>query len=138
MLPVQYADYAIWQRTYMRVLDSKLKYWKTTLEGVAPLQLPTDHERPVIQNSKAQHTTFISVKLSDQLQALSHSSGKTLYMTLLAAFNALLYRYSGQEDITIDTTGSRRNQQELEGLIGFINTLVLRTHVSKYAVQQVA
>ena len=134
LLPVQYADYAIWQRTYMQgeVLDSKLKYWKTTLEGVAPLQLPTDHERPVIQSSKgATYRFYFDKKLSDQLQALSHASGKTLYMTLLAAFNALLYRYSGQEDICIGTPVAGRNQQELEGLIGFfINTLALRNQVS--------
>jgi len=132
-LPVQYADYAIWQRTYMQgdVLDKKIKYWTTKLEDVTPLQLPTDYSRPVIQSSKgAIHSFQIDKKQADQLKVLSQASGTTLYMTILAAFNVLLYRYSGQEDICVGTPVAGRNQQELEGLIGFfINTLALRNEV---------
>jgi amino acid adenylation domain-containing protein len=133
-LSVQYADYAIWQRKYLQgeTLENKLSYWKAKLEGVAPLQLPTDFSRPAIQSSRgATHNFKVDQKLSAQLVDLSHQYGATLYMTLLAAFKVLLYRYSGQEDICVGTPVAGRNHHELEGLIGFfINTLALRSHVS--------
>ena len=133
-LPIQYADYAIWQREYLQgeVLEAKLDYWKTKLANTAPLQLPADHSRPAVQSSKGAAYSFkIDAGLSAQLQTLSQGHGATLYMTLLAAFNVLLYRYSGQEDICVGTPIAGRSQQELEGLIGFfINTLALRSKLS--------
>ena len=129
-LQVQYADYSIWQRKYVQgeVLEEKLGYWKSKLEGVAPLQLPLDYARPAIQSSRGATCSFrISHELMAQLTSLSHQHGATLYMTLLAAFKVLLFRYSGQEDICVGTPVAGRNQQELEELIGFfINTLALR------------
>ena len=131
---VQYADYAIWQqRRYMQgeVLEEKLDYWKTKLAGLATLGLPSDYSRPAIQSLRGSVLHFeIDKALSMQLQALSQQQGATLYMTLLATFNVLLYRYSGQEDICVGTTVAGRPQQELEGLIGFfVNTLALRNQV---------
>ena len=132
-LPVQYADYAIWQRQYLQgeLLEEKLGYWKQQLEGVATLQLPADYSRGAIQSSRGAAVSFeISGEQSRQIQALSYRHGATLYMTLLAAFKVLLYRYSGQEDICVGTPVAGRNHQELEGLIGFfINTLALRSRV---------
>src|SRR6185437_10817456 len=133
-LPVQYADYAIWQRKYMdgEVLENKLSYWKTKLDHVSPLQLPTDYSRPAIQTSNGASYGFsIEKQLTEELHSLSQAHGATLYMTLLAAFKVLLYRYSGQEDIVTGGPIIGRNQQELEGLIGFfVNTIALRSQLS--------
>jgi amino acid adenylation domain-containing protein len=133
ILPIQYTDYAIWQRNYMQgeVLENKLSYWKKKLENVIPLQLPSDYNRPTIHRLRgATQSFYINKDLSDRLQALSHRYGATLYMTLLAAFKVLLYRYSGQEDICVGTSVANRPQQELEELIGFfVNTLALRSQV---------
>ena len=133
-LPIQYADYAIWQRNYLQgeVLEAKLDYWKTKLANTATLQLPADYNRPAVQSSHgAIHSFHIDKKLSDKLHELGQDRGATLYMTLLAAFNVLLYRYSGQEDICVGTPIAGRNQQEVEGMIGFfINTLALRNALS--------
>jgi len=130
-LPIQYADYAIWQRDYLQgeVLNKKIAYWKEKLQGVAPLQLPTDFKRPALQSTRGSITSFwIEKELSAQLQQFSQDQGATIFMTLLSAFNVLLYRYSGQEDICVGTPVAGRHQQELEGLIGFfVNTLALRT-----------
>ncbi|RZM28004.1 MAG: amino acid adenylation domain-containing protein, partial [Pedobacter sp.] len=133
-LPLQYADYSLWQREYLQgeVLASKLSYWKSKLDGVSVLQLPTDYVRPAVQSTRGDSFAFnIDQDLSASLQALSQSEGVTLYMTLLAAFKVLLYRYSGQEDICVGTSIVGRPQQELEELIGFfVNTLALRTELS--------
>ena len=133
-LAVQYADYAIWQRNYLQgeLLETKLGYWKAKLEGVAPLLLPSDYGRPAVQSSSGAVRSFkIDTGLSASLIDLTNQQGVTLYMTMLAAFNVLLYRYSGQEDICVGTPVAGRNQQELEGLIGFfVNTLALRSHVN--------
>ena len=132
-LSIQYADYSIWQRRYMQggVLEDKLGYWKQKLEGVAPLQLPTDYSRPAVQSSRGATRSFkINEGLSERLKELSHQHGATLYMTLLAAFKVLLYRYTNQEDICVGTPVAGRSHQELEGLIGyFINTLALRSRI---------
>jgi amino acid adenylation domain-containing protein len=132
-LPIQYADYAIWQRKYMQgeLLEAKLNYWKTKLAATAPLQLPCDNSRPAMQSSRGATLNFhIDQTLSAKLGALSHQHGATLYMTLLSVFKVLLYRYSGQEDICVGTPIAGRNRHEVEGLIGFfINTLVLRDQV---------
>jgi amino acid adenylation domain-containing protein len=132
-LPVQYADYAIWQRSYLQgeILDTKLDYWKNKLAGVSPLQLPTDHNRPAVQGRAGGMFHFqLDLNLSSQLKNLSLSSGVTLYMTMLSAFKVLLYRYSGQEDICVGSPVAGRSHQEIEGLIGFfVNTLALRSQL---------
>ncbi len=132
-LEIQYADYAIWQRQYLDedVLEKKIGYWKEKLEGVTPLQLPTDHARPLVQSTKGAIASFrIDKEISSKLQLLSQQHGATLFMTLLAAIKVLLYRYSGQQDICIGTPVAGRQQKDVEGLIGFfINTLALRSDI---------
>ncbi|QEM10871.1 amino acid adenylation domain-containing protein [Mucilaginibacter rubeus] len=133
VLPIQYADYAIWQRNHLQsdLLEQKLGYWKDKLEGISAIQLPTDYRRPLIRSNQGlTEAVFVDKSLVDGLNALSRKQGTTLYMTLLSAFVVLLYRYSGQEDISVGTPVSGRSHQEIEGLIGFfINTLVLRNNV---------
>lgn len=133
-LPVQYADYAIWQR---RQLDGPrrtqlLQYWREQLRDVSVLELPTDHPRPAFPAYRgAQHHFELPQDLVAQLKVLSQSSGVTLHMTLLAAFQTLLARYSHQYDISVGVPDAGRNHAELEELIGFfVNTLVLRTDLS--------
>ena len=132
-LPLQYADYAVWQRNHIRgeFLEEKLRYWKEKLDDVPPLELPADYKRS--GDSRRGSTVFFDVnaQLSQQVQTVARQNGATLYMTLLAAFKVLLYRYSGQEDICVGTSVAGRQQQELEGLIGFfVNTLALRSHIN--------
>ncbi|HYC29284.1 MAG TPA: condensation domain-containing protein, partial [Chitinophagaceae bacterium] len=133
-LPVQYADYALWQREHLDgpYLQEKISYWQQKLSGVAPLQLPTDHCRPAIQSTKGAGIGLrIGKELTNQLKALTQQQGATLYMTLLAAFKLLLYRYSGQHDICVGTPIAGRQRKETEGLIGFfVNTLALRSSLS--------
>jgi amino acid adenylation domain-containing protein len=133
-LPIQYADYAVWQRQRLQgeILKSQLGYWKEQLSAIPVLRLPTDRPRPAIQSYEgAKETLVFSETLSDQLKALSRSTGVTLFMTLLAAFQTLLYRYTGQEDIAVGSPIAGRTRSETEGLIGFfVNTLVLRTDLS--------
>ncbi|HET9278545.1 MAG TPA: condensation domain-containing protein, partial [Flavitalea sp.] len=133
-LPVQYADYAIWQRKHVtgEVLEAKAAYWKEKLREVAPLQLPTDYIRPAFQSTRGSYINFkISKELSTALISLSQKQGATLFMTLLATFKVLLHRYSGQQDICVGTPIAGRQQQEVEDLVGFfINTLALRTEVN--------
>ncbi|HVI44817.1 MAG TPA: amino acid adenylation domain-containing protein [Chitinophaga sp.] len=136
-LPVpemQYADYALWQRGYLdgAVLEEKISYWKNKLTGVAALNLPTDFPRPVVQSTRGAVVAFnIDKTTTDGLNTLSREEGVTLFMTLLAAYNVLLYRYSGGTDICIGTSIAGRTRQELEGIVGFfINTLALRTDLS--------
>ncbi len=134
VIPLQYADFAIWQRNYLQgeILENKLAFWKKHLEGVEPLQLPTDYGRPLVQSTKGAFTRFfIDKEIAAGLQRLSQQEGASLFMTLLAAFKVLLFRYSGQQDICVGTPIAGRQQQELEGLIGFfINTLALRSELS--------
>ncbi|MGJ5672511.1 MAG: non-ribosomal peptide synthase/polyketide synthase [Nostochopsis sp.] len=134
-LPIQYADFAIWQRQWLQgeVLNRQLSYWKQQLAD-APmfLPLPTDRPRPAVQtvNGASQEFT-LSAELTQQLLKLSQEQGVTLFMTLLAAYNTLLYRYTGQEDILVGTPIANRDRTEIEGLIGFfVNTLVMRTEIS--------
>jgi hypothetical protein len=133
-LEIQYADYAVWQRRYLsgENLNNKLRYWKQKLQGVTPLELNTDYVRPTVMGSKGAVEAFsIDKDLSRNLLELSQKQGTTLFMTLLAAFKVLLYKYSSQEDICIGTPIANRTQQELEGLIGFfVNTLALRSKVN--------
>lgn len=134
-LPIQYVDFAIWQRQCLQndVLEAQMIYWKQQLEGSIPLlQLPTDQLRPSVQTHRgACQSLLLSKNLTEALKTLSRQEGATLFMTLLAAFKTLLYRYTGQEDILVGSPIAGRNRKELEGLIGFfVNTLVLRTSVS--------
>ncbi|HEY0083192.1 MAG TPA: condensation domain-containing protein, partial [Pyrinomonadaceae bacterium] len=131
-LPIRYADFAVWQRERLqgRALDDQLLYWKRQLEGAPPLlALPTDRPRPAVQNFRgARRTLMLPEDLSRSLEALSRREGVTLFMTLLAAFDVLLSRYTGQEDIVVGTPIAGRNRAEIENLIGFfVNTMVLRT-----------
>ncbi|HYG65747.1 MAG TPA: non-ribosomal peptide synthase/polyketide synthase, partial [Thermoanaerobaculia bacterium] len=131
-LPVQYADYAVWQRSWLQgeVLAQDIDYWRRQLAGApALLELPTDRPRPAVQSSRGAAWVFpLPVELSAGLQSLSRRRGATLFMTLLAGFQMLLARYTGQQDVVVGTPIAGRNHVELEGLIGFfINTLILRT-----------
>ena len=134
-LPVQYADFAIWQRHWLcgEVLETQLAYWKQQLEGAPPLlELPADRPRPPIGTSEgATQSLLLSFELTAALKNLSQREDVTLFMTLLAAFKALLYRYTGRTDLLVGSPIANRNRAEIEGLIGvFVNTLVLRTDVS--------
>jgi amino acid adenylation domain-containing protein len=133
-LAVQYGDYAVWERNWMRgeVLESQLSYWTEQLRGVRQLELPTDYPRPEVQTFRGtRHYLALSESLSESLRSLSRRTGVTLFMTLLAGFKTLLYRYTGQEDIVVGTGIANRGRAEIEGLIGFfVNTLVLRTDLS--------
>ena len=133
-LPIQYADFARWQRQRFQGerVQSQLAYWKQQLGGELPvLKLPTDRPRGAIQTFRgAKEVLILPTTLSDKLKALSQQEEVTLFMTLLAAFQTLLYRYTGQDDIIVGTPIAGRDRTETEPLIGvFINTLVLRTQI---------
>ncbi|KAB8321067.1 non-ribosomal peptide synthetase [Tolypothrix campylonemoides VB511288] len=134
-LPIQYADFAHWQQQWLQgeELRKQVGYWKEQLQGAtALLELPTDRPRPAIQTYGGATEKFIlSQELCDALTALSQRQGVTLFMTLLAAFQTLLYRYTNQSDICVGTPIANRNRAETEGLFGlFLNTLVLRSNLS--------
>lgn len=134
-LPIQYADFAVWQRKWLgdKTLDAQLSYWRQQLADIPPvLNLPTDHPRPAVQTFRGATFKFtLSRTLSEKLTAFNRQEGVTLFMTLLAAFQILLWRYSGQEDIVVGTPIANRNRSELEHLIGFfVNMLALRTDLS--------
>ncbi|MBD1896805.1 non-ribosomal peptide synthetase [Coleofasciculus sp. FACHB-129] len=134
-LPIQYADFAVWQRQYLEgeVLEKHLSYWKQQLGGNLPvLELPSDRSRSAVQSNRgAIHYLAFPKDLSDAIQAFSQREGATLFMTLSAAFKTLLYAYTGQQDILIGSPIANRDRVELEPLIGFfVNTLVLRTDLS--------
>src|SRR5579885_1991652 len=134
-LPIQYADFAVWQRQQLQEkrLASLQDYWCQRLAGAPPLlELPLDHPRPPIQRyAGAVFSTSFSLDLSNALKTFSQQEGVTLFMTLLAAFKTLLLRLSGQEDIVIGAFIANRTHKELENLIGFfVNTLVLRTDLT--------
>jgi acyl carrier protein len=134
-LEIQYADYAVWQRNWLQgaVLERQLNYWKRQLKGApTSLELPLDRPRPPIQSYRGgQQSLTLSVELTVRLKELSRHQDVTLFMTLLAAFKALLHRYTWQEDIVVGTGVANRNRQETEHLIGFfVNMLVLRTDLS--------
>ncbi|MEL6325670.1 MAG: amino acid adenylation domain-containing protein [Cyanobacteria bacterium J06626_23] len=132
-LPIQYVDYAVWQQRQIERQQQQLAYWQEQLQGVPPLlELPTDYPRPAVQSFEGATYEFrLSTEQTQALQALSQQQGVTLFMTLLATFQVLLYRYSGVEDLVMGTPIANRQRSELEGLIGlFVNTLVLRTDMS--------
>ena len=133
-LSIQYADFALWQRNWLQgeVLENQLAYWKKELEGVPEvIALPTDHARPQeLSYRGGVHVHHIPKEQLAKIKALSESQGSTLFMTLLAAFQILLYRYTSQEDIVVGSPIANRHYKEIEGLIGFfVNTLALRAQI---------
>ena len=133
-LPIRYADYAAWQRKELQGerLEGLVQYWRRQLDGVSDLELPTDRPRlPKPSYSGARQTFTLARDLTKQLTAVSQSEGVTLHMTLLAAFQTLLARYSGQDDIAVGVPTAGRSHADLEDLIGFfINTVVVRTDLA--------
>ncbi len=134
-LPIQYADFALWQRQWLQrqVLDQQLNYWRSQLGGDRPvLQLPTDFPRSRVQSFRgAAHTFPLSLALSQALSHLAQTQAATLFMTLLTAYIVLLHRYTGQTDILVGCPIANRNRKEIEGLIGFfVNTIVIRTQLA--------
>ncbi len=134
-LPIQYADFAAWQRESVKgkLLRNQLSYWKKRLEGApALLELPTDHPRPAVQGfTGATESCFFPGELVSKIRTLSQQASATTFMTLLAAFQVLLARYSRQEEIVVGTPIAGRTRPELEPLIGdFVNMLAIRTDVT--------
>jgi amino acid adenylation domain-containing protein/FkbH-like protein/non-ribosomal peptide synthase protein (TIGR01720 family)/FkbM family methyltransferase len=138
-LPIQYVDFTIWQHQWLQggaqglaSLQTQINYWKQQLADAPPLlELPTDRPRPAVQTFRGWCFSFqLDAKLTASLKELSHKSGTTLFMTLMATYATLLFRYSGQSDILIGTPSASRNHPDIEGLIGFfVNTLVMRTQL---------
>jgi amino acid adenylation domain-containing protein len=134
-LPLQYADFAVWQRQWLQgeTLKQQLSYWTQRLAGAPPLlALPTDRPRPAKQTYRGARCSFtLTPAFTTALKRVSQQEGATLFMILLAAFQVLLARYTGQGDIVVGSPIANRQRTEIEGLIGFfVNTLVLRTDVS--------
>ncbi|MEV6424514.1 amino acid adenylation domain-containing protein [Streptomyces sp. NPDC051662] len=134
-LPVQYADYAVWQREHLteRELDTRLDFWRRKLAGVQPLELPADRPRPpILGYSGALHTFRLSARATDALTRAAQEHGASLFMATTALTSLLLARWSGRRDIALGTLSSGRDRAEVEGLIGFfVNTLVLRSDVDE-------
>jgi len=134
-LPIQYADFAVWQREWLQgeVLEAHLEYWDQQLAGLSVLQLPTDRPRPVVPTARGAFQPIqLPASMKASLKALSQREGVTLFMTLLAAFQTLLHRYTAQDDIAVGSPIANRNRAEIEGLIGFfVNSLVMRTDFSR-------
>jgi amino acid adenylation domain-containing protein len=134
-LPVQYPDFAVWQRRWLQgaALERELAWWRERLAGEVPvLRLPTDRPRPPVLTTRGgRRRLALGPALAARLEALSRDAGATLFMTLLAGFQALLARLAGQDDVWVGSPVANRNRSELEGLIGFfVNTLVLRGDLS--------
>ena len=131
---IQYVDYAIWQRKYLHFdkLKNKVNYWKSKLLNIEPLQLPLDYQRPTVMTSNGDLVEFtIEKNIADGVIRIGRENSTTLFMTMLAAFNTILYRYTGQQDIVVGTPVANRGQEDIETLIGFfVNTLVLRTEIN--------
>lgn len=135
-LPIQYADFAVWQRQWLQgaVLEQQLDYWKGQLgESLPVLELPADRPRPAIQRFNGSCVFFsLSPDLSRALKTLAHTEKATLFMTLLAAFKVLLHRHTGTEDIVVGTPIANRQRHEIEHVIGFFtNTLAIKTDLSR-------
>ncbi|WP_420130679.1 amino acid adenylation domain-containing protein [Longimicrobium sp.] len=133
--PLQYADYAEWQRAWMAggALDEQLAYWRERLAGApAVLELPTDRPRPAVQSHRgASHAFEVPPALAARLRALARETDSTLFMVLLAAFDLLIHRLSGRDDVVVGSPIAGRMRGEVEGLIGFfVNTMALRTDLS--------
>jgi amino acid adenylation domain-containing protein/non-ribosomal peptide synthase protein (TIGR01720 family) len=133
-LPVQYADFAVWQREWLsgERLAQQVAYWREALAGMATLELPLDRPRPAVQAHRGAGFAFaVPAAVVEGLGRVARQAGATLFMTLLAGFGAVLGRWCGQEDVVVGAPIAGRNRAELEGLIGFfVNTLVLRVDLS--------
>ncbi|MFC9249725.1 condensation domain-containing protein, partial [Streptomyces sp. NPDC057136] len=133
-LAVQYADFAVWQRQWLdgEVLEGQLSYWRRQLGGTPVLELSTDRSRPAVWSPAGAMAQFtVPARTAEALRELSRRRGTTMFMTLLSAFDVLLSRYAGTDDVVVGTPVANRNRAETENLIGFfINTLVMRTDLS--------
>ena len=134
-LPIQYSDYALWQRRWLEAGEQarQLEYWQARLGDEHPVMtLPTDYPRPAMPSYRGtRHEFALDPALVDQLRGLAQRHNVTLFMLLLGAFNILLHRYSGQDDLRVGVPIANRNRREVEGLIGFfVNTQVLRTQLN--------
>src|SRR5207244_11071660 len=134
-LELQYGDFAVWQRQWLQgeVLEQQMAYWRRQLQGAPPvLEIPTDRPRPPKESFRGDIKAIpVSSVVTGKLKELSRGEGVTLFMSLLAAWQVLLSRYSGQEDIVVGIPIANRNRSEIEGLIGFFaNTLALRGNLS--------
>jgi len=133
-LPIQYRHFAAWQRVWLQspAAEKQLAYWQAQLQGLTEIQLRTDRPRPESRSGRgARHPLTFSRTLSRALKSVSRDHHVTLFMTLLAAFQCLLYRYTRQDDVAVGSVIANRNQIQLENLIGmFANTIVLRTDLS--------
>ncbi|GHO80000.1 hypothetical protein KSD_77710 [Ktedonobacter sp. SOSP1-85] len=145
-LPIQYADYAAWQRRWLQgeVLREQVRYWTRQLSEARAVELPGDYPRPQVMSQRGAHASFrLDEELTQRLKKLSQQEGVTLFMLLLSGLQVLLYRLSGQEDIVVGTDSANRSRLETEGLIGFfINILAMRTKLNgkmsfREALQQV-
>jgi len=130
-LTIQYADYAVWQREWFQeeVAENHLQYWKNQFDGTPELlELPADRARPAAMSYRgASERIQLSAELTQKLRQMSRREGVTLFMSLLAGFQLLLARYSGQREIAVGTPVAGRDEVELEDLIGlFLNTLVIK------------
>ncbi|MEO1077900.1 MAG: condensation domain-containing protein, partial [Bacteroidota bacterium] len=130
-LPIQYGDYAAWQRGWLHgsTLDDQIAYWRERLKDITTLALPVDHPHALLQRDEgATQEIILPVALAEKLSEIAQAAGVTPYMLYLAAFKVLLARYTGQEDITVGSPLSGREEPALEQLVGFFaDTLVLRT-----------
>jgi amino acid adenylation domain-containing protein/non-ribosomal peptide synthase protein (TIGR01720 family) len=133
-LPVQYLDFAMWQRDWLQgaVLEEQLAYWRRQLASVPPLEMPADRPRPAVRTHNGAAVPLVLDKaLASGLKALAQSESSTMFIVLNAAFKALLHHWTTQEDVAVGTLIANRRRPEIEGLIGFFaNTLVLRTDLS--------
>ncbi|MBJ6369844.1 non-ribosomal peptide synthetase, partial [Snuella sedimenti] len=133
ILPIQYADYSIWQRNHLsgKALEEKLSYWREILQNSTPLELPIDFARPAVQSTEGKiYGFYLNKAIAGKLDEVAKGHGATLFMTLLSIYKVLLYRYTGQTDISVGTPIANRGQQEIQGLIGFfVNTIVLRDEI---------
>ncbi|MFY9809355.1 MAG: condensation domain-containing protein, partial [Pseudonocardiaceae bacterium] len=134
-LPVQYGDFAVWQRTQSTnpVLEQQLGYWQRQLAATSPLELPTDRSRPAVPTSAgALHTFVVPPPLVDRIDDLARTANTTMFTILMSACQVLFARYAGQDDVALGTVVSGRNRPELESIVGFfVNTLVLRARVDE-------
>ncbi|WP_459209686.1 non-ribosomal peptide synthase/polyketide synthase [Aquimarina rhabdastrellae] len=132
-LPIQYADYSIWQRETVTTqeLDEQLKYWEQQLTHNTPLQLPTDYQRPVVQDlAGAQYRFSLNKEITKGLKSLSKENEATLFMTMMSLYKVVLHRYTGESDITVGTPVANRPYAELSDLIGFfVNTIAIRSQL---------
>ncbi|MEU9191156.1 amino acid adenylation domain-containing protein, partial [Streptomyces sp. NPDC048484] len=133
-LESQYADFAFWQREFLsgELLQGQREYWRERLTGAPVLELPTDRPRPPVRSTAGAATAFtVSARTAEGLRAAARTGGASMFMTLLAAFDVLLARYCGVDDVVVGTPVANRNRAETEELIGFfVNTLVMRTDLS--------